>query len=133
MKDRPKEIEVILTRQLADCLAMPIFLVDTLGNLLFYNEPAEKILGRRFEETGELTSAEWAATFVPTDDQGRPLRAEELPLVIAVRDRRPVHAGFWIRGLDQVPRHIMVTAFPLVGRGTRFLGAVAIFWEGGTP
>ena len=31
---------------------MPIFLVDTEGNLLYYNEPAEAILGRRFSETG---------------------------------------------------------------------------------
>ena len=47
-----KEIEVILTRQLATYLAMPIFVIDTQGTLLFYNESAEAILGRRFDETG---------------------------------------------------------------------------------
>jgi hypothetical protein len=41
-----------LARQLAGYLSVPVFLVDPLGNLLFYNEPAEVILGRRFEETG---------------------------------------------------------------------------------
>jgi hypothetical protein len=34
----------------------------------------------------------------------------------------------WIRGLDQVPRHIEVTALPLIGQSQRFLGAAAIFW-----
>jgi hypothetical protein len=32
-----KEIEVILTRQLASYLAMPIIIIDPLGTLLFYN------------------------------------------------------------------------------------------------
>jgi PAS domain-containing protein len=124
-----KELEVILMRQLADCLAMPIFIVDLEGTLIFYNEPAERLLGLRFEETGELRTAQWSTAFVPTDNRGRALPAEKLPLVIALRERRPAHADFRIRGLDQVVRHIQVTAFPLVGRASRFLGAVAIFWE----
>ena len=47
-------IEIILSRQLADCLSMPVFITDTVGNLIFYNEPAENLLGTRFEETGEM-------------------------------------------------------------------------------
>ena len=43
------EIEIILNRQLADCLSMPVFITDIIGNLIFYNEPAEKVLGTRFE------------------------------------------------------------------------------------
>src|SRR5262249_43344858 len=62
-----KEIEMILARQLASCLALPIFLVDPSGALVFYNEPAEAILGRRFEETGEMPASEWSTFFSPTD------------------------------------------------------------------
>jgi PAS domain-containing protein len=124
-----KEIEMILARQLADCLALPIFLVDVNGALLFYNEPAEKILGRRFEETGALSAKEWSTAFVPTDDRGRPLQPAELPLMIALAQRRPAHAAFWIRGWDHVNRRIQATAVPLIGRMDRFLGAVSIFWE----
>ena len=116
-------------RQLADCLAMPIFIVNAQGTLLFYNEPAEVLLGQRFEETGELTTEQWATAFVPTDHRNRPLPPEKLPLVIALRERRPAHAHLRIRGLDQVVHNIEATAFPLVGRANRFLGAVAIFWE----
>ena len=36
-----QEIEMILVRQLASYLAMPIFIVDPQGTLVFYNEPAE--------------------------------------------------------------------------------------------
>jgi hypothetical protein len=35
------EIEVILNRQLADCLSIPVFITDTARNLILYNEPAE--------------------------------------------------------------------------------------------
>jgi PAS domain-containing protein len=124
-----KELEVILMRQLADCLAMPIFIVDVRGTLLFYNEPAELLLGQRFEETGALTAQQWVNAFVPSDKSNRPLPPEKVPLVIALREKRPVHGNLRIRGLDQVVRDIQVTALPLVGRANRFLGAAAIFWE----
>ncbi|MBI4640059.1 MAG: PAS domain-containing protein [Candidatus Tectomicrobia bacterium] len=125
----PQEIEVILTRQLASSLAMPIFIVDSRGNLIFYNESAEKILGQRFEETGEMPAAEWSTKFTPTDEDGTPLSPEMLPLVIAFTQGRPAHRRLWIYGLDNVRRCIEVTAFPLIGQAERKLGAVAIFWE----
>lgn len=124
-----KEVEVILTRQLASYLVMPIFIVDPAGNLLYYNEPAEVILSHRFEETGEMPVAEWSTIFEPTDASGAPVPAQELPLVIALRERRPAHKDFWIRGLDGKRRHLGVTAVPLVGQAERFLGALALFWE----
>ena len=120
---------MILARHLASYLAMPIFIVDPKGTLVYYNEPAEKILGRRFEETGEMEATAWATIFTPTDDNGGALEPSALPLVIAVNTRRPAHRSFWIRGLDQVPRHIDVTAFPLIGQEDRYLGAIAVFWE----
>jgi PAS domain-containing protein len=126
-----QEIEVILARQLADYLALPIFLVDQAGHLLFYNEPAERLLGHRFEESGPMPAEEWATIFRPTDEDDRPLSPEQLPLMIALRAGRPAHSGFWIRGLDGVLRRIYVTAFPLIGQADRRLGAVAIFWEAG--
>ena len=64
-------IEVILARQLASHLAMPMFIVDPAGDLLFYNEPAEAILGRRFEEGGWMNSGEWSNTFQPVDEDGQ--------------------------------------------------------------
>ena len=124
-----KEIEVILTRQLASYLAMPIIIIDSAGTLLFYNEPAEVILGMRFEETGELSADEWAQTLVVTDEQGIPLAPETRPLLIALTERRPMHCEMWLQGLDHVRRHIEITAFPLIGQAGGHLGAVGIFWE----
>ncbi len=124
-----KEIEMILARHLASYLAIPIFIVDPAGTLIYYNERAEGILGKRYEETGEMRAEEWSSVFTPTDEQGAPLPPDQLPLRIVLRTRQPAHGTFWIRGLDGVPRHIEVTAFPLMGQADRYLGGIALFWE----
>jgi len=123
-----KPIEVILMRQLASYLPIPIFLVDADGTLLFYNEPAEPLLGRRFDEAGEMNLDVWSTIFLPTDEHGAPLAPDDVPLVVALRERRPIHSTIGITGLDGVKNRIELTAFPLEGQGDRHLGAVAMFW-----
>ena len=123
-------LEVILMRELAEHLGMPIFVVGSDGALEFYNEPAEKLLGLRYDETGSMPLAEWSTRFVPTDRDGRLLTPDELPLVIALQESRAAHGDFWIEGDDGVRRHLEVTAMPLSAQAGRDVGATAIFWEG---
>jgi len=110
---------------------MPILLVDADGSLVFYNEPAEKIIGRRFEETGALSPEEWLKVFLITNGKGHVLEPEDRPLVRALTQRKPSQSTLWIRGGDQIDHRIRSTTLPLIGRGGRFLGAMAIFWEAG--
>ncbi len=123
------EIEIILNRQLADCLSIPAFITDTKGNLIFYNEPAEEILGKRFEDTGEMPVEEWATDFKPFDENGTPLPPNELPLVNTLEDALPHHKTFWIENLQGKNQKIAVTSYPIVGRTGKMSGAVAIFWK----
>jgi PAS domain-containing protein len=124
-----QEIEVILARHLAEYLAMPIFIVNPNGDLIFYNEPAEAILGLTYNETGIMPANEWSTIFDQIDSEGKAIPPEDLPLMVALIQRRPAHKLFWIQSIDGVSREIEVTAFPLVGQADRFLGAIAIFWE----
>ncbi len=124
-----QEIEVILARHLAECLAMPVFIVNPEGDLIFYNEPAEAILGLNYAETGAMPASEWSTVFQPVEQDGRSIPPEELPLMIALSSRHPAHKRFSIQGRDGVSRQIEVTAFPLIGQADRFLGAIALFWE----
>jgi PAS domain-containing protein len=126
-------IEVILMRQLASYLAMPILLVDPAGTLLFYNEPAERLLGRRYKETGEMPLAKWTRLFRLTTEDGSPLALEARPLIMALQQHRAVHGAFWIQHRDGIAQRIEATAFPLEGQGGRQLGAVAIFWRVRAP
>jgi PAS domain-containing protein len=122
------EIEIILSRQLADCLSIPVFITDTKGNLIFYNESAEEILGTRFEETGELKVGEWSTLFKPMNEKGKSMAADDLPLVKTLKNQRPYHKVFFIESLKGVKQKISVTAYPIINRASKFLGAISIFW-----
>src|SRR5215472_10425748 len=114
MAQRP--IEMILMRQLAGSLSVPVCLVDEAGALLHCNEPAENLLGRPRDEIGHLALPEWAALLFPTDETGEPLDAAALPVIVAIREQRPVHRVIGIRGRDGRVRRVAMTAFPLVGQ-----------------
>jgi PAS domain-containing protein len=122
------EIEIILNRHLADCLSIPVFITDTIGNLLFYNEPAEEVLGRRYEDTGEMPVEEWSTIFKPFDADGKVIPPEDLPLVKTLKNCFPYHKTFWIESLKGKSEKISLTSYPIIGRTGKFLGAVAIFW-----
>ena len=122
-------IEIILNRQLAECLAIPVFITDTVGNLLFYNEPAEDILGKRYEDTGEMPVEVWGTIFKSKDEDGKMLDPEELPLVRTLLNQLPYFKTFWIESLQGKTEKISVSSYPIIGRAGVFHGAVAIFWR----
>ncbi len=122
-------IQIILTRQLAAYLSVPLFLVDPKGDLIFYNEPAEAILGRRFDETGAMPLEEWWSVFTRSDDEGKPIQPEDHPLMITLTEKRPTNKRYHTKRLDGVVRTIEVTSIPITGLQGDLLGAVALFWE----
>jgi len=123
------EIEIILNRQVADSYTIPVFITDTIGNLIYYNRPAEEVLGKRYEETGEMPVEEWSTIFTPMDESGELMSPEELPLVKALKNYRPYHDSFWIKSLTGKLQKISNAAYPIIDNSSKFLGAVAIFWE----
>ena len=122
-------VEIILARQLASYLSVPIFVVGPDGDLLFYNEPAKRIVGTRFDETGKMSMEEWTTVFEPTDEDGVPIPASELPLVSTLETRQPALRSFFMRGLDGELRRITTVSVPLLAQGKRFVGGLAFFWE----
>jgi PAS domain-containing protein len=126
-----KDIELILLRQWASHLMLPIFLIGMDGELLFYNEPAEALLGMRFDEAGEMPLAKLATIFKSTNPDGSPIPSEELPIAVALMQRQPAHRVLRIEALDGESRTIEITAIPLTGQGGRDIGAVSFFWETG--
>lgn len=123
-------VEMILARQLTGYLSIPVILVDTAGTAIFYNEPAERILGVRFEETGRIEREEADRLVELTDDPGANPEGAVHPLEVALQERRPAHAQrLVLRRSDRVRLQIEVTAYPLIGQEGKLLGAVAMFWE----
>jgi PAS domain-containing protein len=130
MEGRPqKNLVLILAREFASKLATATFLIDDRGSLVFFNEPAEQILGRTFAEAGELNATEWASVFQVEELDGTPMTLERMPGGIALFERKPAHHTFRIRGLDDHARTISATAFPLLAAPTELVGVVIFFWE----
>lgn len=121
--------ELRVMRQLASYLAMPIFVQDRDGNLFYFNEPAEPILGRRFDETGALSRQELWELFRPTQPDGTALAPHESPFLTAREDGEPTHRVFRLRGMDGITRHVEGTAIPLTNREGMVVGSFAVFWE----
>jgi PAS domain-containing protein len=122
-----KPLELILARNFVSSLSTPAFLIDEDGILIFFNEASGALLGKRFEEVGQMAPEEWGTAFGPLDVDGQPLPFDQLPLTIALRGGRPAHARFRIRSLDGGNHEIEVSAMPIMtADGAR--GALAIFW-----
>jgi PAS domain-containing protein len=124
------EVELILARQHASVLGVPVLLVDARGDTLYFNEPAESILGRRFDEVDALPFEERTAILAPRRANGDPLPVDQLPGMIAMRERRPAHAEFHIHDLDGILRPVEATAIPLESAGGQVLGALIVVTEG---
>ena len=108
---------------------MPILLIDSEGTLVFYNEPAEKILNQRFDETGEIPAEDLIKLVAVQDEDRRSISAEERPTMVARTERRPVSRTIWTKSGDSEWKHLQVTALPLVGESGEVLGVMHLFWE----
>jgi PAS domain-containing protein len=121
-----KPLELILARNLMTSLSTPAFLTDERGVLIFYNEAAGQLLGKRFEELGALGEKVWE-TVGPFDHAGERVPIDDLPLTLALRDGCPAHAAVRIRSFAGAEHDIEVSALPIVtAQGSR--GAMAFFW-----
>ena len=128
MSGSQKPLELILARNLLTSVTTPAFLVARDGQLLFFNEGAGALLGRPFEDIGQLEPEEWTKSFGPYDDEGEAIPLEELALTTALREGRPAHAEFCIRSNDGEKHKIAASAMPIVGAGHGASGAMVIFW-----
>jgi PAS domain-containing protein len=126
-----KPLELIHARNLLSCVSTPAFLVDTAGDIVFFNEAAGAVLGRRFEETGSIGHEQWRRLIGPFDERGEPIAFERLALNLALRRGQAGHLQHKIREAGGTLREIEVSAVPLVATGGGFRGAIVFLWPAG--
>jgi PAS domain-containing protein len=125
-----KPLELILARNLLSSISTPAFLVGDEGALLFFNEAAAAMLGKRFEETGTLSADEWTGEFGPFGPDEQPIPYDQIPATVAVRAARPFHGNFRICAAGGQRQDVAASAIPIVGPGGSS-GAIVIFWPVG--
>jgi PAS domain S-box-containing protein len=72
-------------RDFLDALGVAVYTTDAAGGITFFNEAAAAFWGRR-PAIGE----EWCGSLRLFWSDGRPMRHDECPMAIALRDNRPV-------------------------------------------
>lgn len=128
----PRPLELILARNLLSSLSTPAFLADRHNDIVFYNEAAGALLGRRFEETGTLSAERWLNDFGPLDERGEPIPFEEQPVTAALHANRAVHARHRIQSLGGTAHVVEVSGMPIIG-ADGFHGAMVFFWDAPEP
>jgi PAS domain S-box-containing protein len=73
-------------RAFLDAVAVAVYTTDIDGRITFFNEAAVELWGRR-PELGE----EWCGSLRLFHLDGRPMRHDECPMAIALKEHRPVH------------------------------------------
>ena len=127
-----RPLELILARNLLSSLSTPAFLADKTNDIVFYNEAAGALLGRRFEESGPMSAEDWLNDFGPLDESGVPIPFEEQPLTLALRANRAAYARHRIRSVGGAIQEVEVSGMPIIG-ASGFNGAMVFFWVAGEP
>lgn len=126
--EQQKHLVLILARAFASNLSTPTAIADARGRLVFYNEAAEPLVGRRFSEAEEMPMDEWTAAFEPRTLDSEPLPSEQRPARIALDERRASHLRYLATSAEG-EIEVEVTAFPLFAQTDEFVGIVVIFWR----
>lgn len=121
-------VELILARNLISSVELAAFLVDPDGVIVFFNDTAGELVGRRFEEVGRLSREEWSSEFGPFDEFGQIMPTDDLPLTVAMRDGLPANRRVHLRVQGQELIEVEVSALP-IKTADGFKGAVVVFWR----
>ena len=121
-----QSLQLILARNLISNLSTAAFIVDTAETVVFYNEAAGEFLGMRYEETGKLSLDDWRTALGAS---GQDIPDDQLPISVALRERRPVHITTRVRPAEDAEQSIEMLALPLIGTEDQHEGCVAVFWR----
>ncbi|MGK5683488.1 ATP-binding protein [Actinoplanes sp. URMC 104] len=117
MPDDPEFVEALLRSTdtgLAAC--------DRAGRLTFYNRGLSEFFG---PDAAGVPLAEWAKRFGLRHHDGRPLRADEVPMMRALAGETVRHAGLLAHDRQDRLRWLTVNAHPVRDRDGTIIGAAA--------
>ncbi len=129
-----QDLQLVLARNFIAATLTPAFVTDPEGVMVFFNEAAAQLIGRRFEESGRLTREEWNE-IGPVDEAGHPIASGNLPLTIALREGIPAFGRFRIKTDRGALVEVEASANPIIGDDV-FRGAIVSFvpvWDEGDP
>lgn len=126
-----KSLVLIRAKHLAESVTTPMFLIDSVGNMIFFNEAAEAKVGRAFADVGQIPVKEWQEQFRVRGPDDTPYPLESMPGWVKVQEERPGVGEVVFTTYDGRDLSIAVCALPLFSGQDQFEGALVLFWEDG--
>jgi PAS domain S-box-containing protein len=77
------------SRPLLDALPLAVYTTDAGGRITYYNEAAAELWGHR----PVLGKNEWCGSWRLLWPDGRPMRHDECPMAVALREKRPIRGA----------------------------------------
>lgn len=124
-----KSLVLIRAKHLAESVTTPMLLVDANGNMVFYNEAAEMVVGRAFNDVGPVPAADWQERFRVRARDDSPAPLEKMPGWMDLKGERPGLGHLRLTTIEGRDLDVAVCAFPLFTSQHQFDGALVIFWE----
>lgn len=126
-----RPLELVMARQWVALLTSPVLLFDATGSLAFFNEAAQVIMGRSFNECGALKPAEWHAMFRIEDASGTLVPQGQSALDEALTADGARQLTLLLRGLDGQRRQVGLATFPIRGLDRSKVGVMALLEQVG--
>lgn len=123
-------LALIVAREFASSVTVPVILVDATNSLVFYNESAAAAFGAPYGAGPSLSSGDWARRFQPAAPGGAPLERSALPVVTALEQGSPAHAEVEVTAPDGGRVVVAMTAIPLFSAPGELAGAMLVGWTG---
>ena len=108
-------------RDVLDALPAAVYTTDVEGRITYYNEAAAELWGCR----PTLGSSQWCGSWRLYWPDGKPMRHDECPMAVALRECRPVRGGEAIAERPDGTRVPFIPSpTPLTDESGRMVGAV---------
>jgi PAS domain-containing protein len=121
-------VELILARNLVSHITLAALLIDPDGVIVYFNDAAGELIGRRFEEVGPLERDAWNAEFGPFDEFGAVVPTQDMPVTVALREGLPATDRVRLRLRDEELVEVEVSALPF-NTVDGLQGALVTFWR----
>jgi PAS domain-containing protein len=120
---------LILARSFSENLAVPCFVVNDAGAIIWFNESAERLIGRMAPETPELSATELVSVLDAREPGGEPADPKTLPFLRALNDRVPSTGSLRVDGADGT-EWVDAAALPLLSADGEVLGVLFACYPG---
>jgi PAS domain S-box-containing protein len=115
-----------VTRGILDALPQPLYIANASGEIVYYNEAAAAMAGRR----PELGKDRWCMAWGLQDMEGAPVPPEDRAVARVLREGRPVHGWRAVATRpDGSMKVIRPDSTPLRDDSGRLVGAVTVIYD----